>query len=162
MSGQLMRAIRQHLSALEQTQDELSALLKRKRSALINARADELGRIAGAEEQLANRLKAHLTCRRRILQQAQEQGTPSDSILNLVVQIGGDDREQLERRIERARVAAEQIRRLGWVDWIVAQRALRQHNELLELIAHCGEKAPTYSNQPSKETAGGAILDTSV
>jgi hypothetical protein len=48
------------------------------------------------------------------------------------------------------------------IQWIISQRAYHHLSEMLELIAHCGKKSPTYSRHPDGRTVGGAVLDTSI
>jgi hypothetical protein len=162
MSAELCQRVKEFLQALEPTQDELIVFFGKKRTALRAAQQVELVRLVDSEAELAKQMQRHLGRRQQILQQARQSGLPSDSILTLVVAIGGDQREQLEQRIQRARTKSEKIRTESWIHWIVTQRALNHFSELLDLIAHCGRQAPTYSQGPSEETTGGAILDASI
>ena len=149
------------LTSLEATQTELASLLEKKRAALTNARADELLRLSHIEADLAVRLQEHLDDRRRIIEQAEQRGSAAESIRHLVTQIGGEAASRLEPRLQHAERLAKTLRRESWIHWIVAQRTCRHYGDLLELIAHCGETAPTYSRSPSRQTTGGAILDAS-
>ena len=64
-------------------------------------------------------------------------------------------------RIQAARRKSERIRRESWVQWVVSQRANTYYNELLELLAYSGKKAPVYSDKPGPPSGGGTILDAS-
>jgi hypothetical protein len=44
------------------------------------------------------------------------------------------------------------------VHWVVANRSIAQTSSLLELIAHRGDRPPTYDGAA---TSGGTLLDTS-
>lgn len=158
MSVETLDQIGQFLASLEATQTELSSLLEKKRAALVDARADELLRLSRIEADLTERLQGHLDSRRQILQQAEQSGSAAESIRQLVAESGG---EHLEPRLQRAERLAETLRRESWIHWIISQRTCRHYCDLLELIAHCGEAAPTYGRSLSRQTTGGAILDAS-
>ena len=162
MSASLLKEVKQFLSALEATQDELAELFGRKRTALTQARSDELLRLAASEASLTGRLQAALGQRQRILNDAKQQGLPSQSLSELAPAIAGDERDRLRSRIERARGMSDRIRQESWIHWIIAHRTYSHYTELLNLIANCGKKAPTYSQKPSEESTGGVILDASI
>ena len=162
MSARLLEQVTQFLQLLEPAQDEMLRLFNQKRSAVKLARTDEMLQLAQRESELTFELKQHLERRKRILALASNAGLPSDSIHSLVVAIGGQQREQLEQRIENSRSKSEAIRRHSWIHWIISQRAFSHFSELLDLIAYRGEKAPTYSQVPGMDTSGGAILDASI
>jgi len=162
MADQLVDDVRQFLRGVEAVQDELATLYQRKRIALTEARASELLSIAESESRLAKQMQGHLARRRQILENSAGQGLPGDSIQNLLKALGGSARTELEPAVNRLRGAAAATRRENWIHWIVAQRAMNHHNELLELIASCGRKSPTYSRSPGQNASGGgAILDAS-
>ena len=162
MSGQLAEDIRQFLRGVEATQDDLAALYRRKRAALTQARPGELLQIADSETGLAKQLQAHLARRRQILRDSAQAGLPGDSIQKVVASLGEEARAELEPHVARARRTAGEVRRETWIHWIITQRALCHYQNLLELIAHCGRKSPTYSRRPGQEpSSGGAILDAS-
>jgi len=164
MSARLLEEVRQFLPDLESTQREFSNLFLRKREALIAARSDELLRLADSETVLVKRLHSHLGRRQRILIEARSEGLPSDSIVNLVARIAGEEIKPLETRIERIRILSLRLRRESWIHWIISHRTYNHYSEILNLIAHCGEQAPTYSRDKNEEkkSTGGAILDTSI
>jgi len=162
MSTQLLDEIQQFLQELEPTQDEFLTLFGQKRIAVTRADTDAMLRLADSEAKLTEQMRLHLDRRRRILQQANQKGLPSDSIQALVGELGDSSQEPLKQGIERSLAKSESIRRESWVHWIVAQRGLNHCTELLDLIAYCGAKAPTYSRGPDQQTSGGAILDASI
>ena len=162
MSEQLVDEIRQFLRGVQSAQDDLAALYRRKRAALTAARAGELLQIAESETLLVQELQAQLARRREILRESALAGLPGDSIQHVVASLGAEARADLEPHVERARRTAGEVRRETWVHWIIAQRALCHYQNLLELIAHCGRKSPTYSRRPGQDhSGGGAILDAS-
>ncbi len=162
MSAPLLNEVKQFLERLEATQEEFTQLFQRKRTALCQARTDELLQIAQSEASLAQRLQAALEHRQRILHDACQEGLPSKSLSELAATLSGDERDQFESRIERARGMSDRIRQESWIHWIIAHRTYSHYTELLNLIANCGKKAPTYSQKPSKESTGGVILDASI
>ena len=162
MTAGLLAEVTSLLDRLEATQEELLALFNRKLVALTAAQADEIVKLAESETKLSDRLKQHLAERQRILQQAKERGLACRSVVDVVNAIGGRDRDAIKRRANDSRRRSAKLRQESWIHWIIAHRAIRHHSELLNLIAHCGEKAPTYDKTTGTEpSAGGAILDTS-
>lgn len=162
MSIQLLDELRGFLRDLESTQDSLLQLFGRKLSALHNSQADELMQLSTQEAELARQLQILLGRRQRILEQVRQDGYSCETLFAVVDVLGGDDRDQLQSRIRRAEQMSQELRQESWVHWIISNRAYNHYTEILELIAHCGEKSPTYSQQPNEGTSGGAILDTSV
>ncbi len=162
MSEALVAEVRRFLRNFETTQEELGELYRHKRTALIEARAPDLMRIAESENRLALDLKDQLGRRRQILQRSASAGLPAESIRTLVAAFDPKSRAELEPQIERAQSMATQVRRESWIHFIIAQRSLHQYNDLMELIAHCGQRSPTYNRTRGQETTGGgAILDAS-
>jgi hypothetical protein len=162
MASRLLEEVTQFLTALEAAQEELLSVYKSRRAAMTAARAAQMQQLAEAESKITAELQKHLAERQRILEEAARNGYPSDSVLSLVSAIAGSEREELEERIVRSRLRSEKIRKESWVQWIVSQRALLHYNEMLNLIAECGKRSPTYSREPNARSAGGAILDASV
>lgn len=163
MGALLLDDVGQLLRGLEATQQELSALYREKRTALIRGRSDELMQIATAETALAERLRSLLGRRQQILAEARRAGVDgADSIQDLVGALGEDGGRELPNRIERARRRADDLRRETWIHWVIAHRAYSHYTQLVELIAHCGKKSPTYGRGANEETPGGAIFDASV
>ena len=114
-----------------------------------------------SEAELSKELTQHLQWRRRILAQARERGLPSGSLHDLANAVANDERSDLLARIARCRSTAAKLRRESWIQWVVAQRAYSQHAELLDLIAHWGQRALTYGRESSQTTPGGLLLDAS-
>lgn len=162
MADALVAELRRYLRRFQTTQEQLEELYRDKRSALIAARAADLLQIAETEAKLVGELKDQLGDRRKLLARSAGMGIPAESIRSIVKALDADARAELEPQIARAQSAATQNRRESWIHFIIAQRSLHQYNDLLELIAHCGQKSPTYSPARSQEASGGgAILDAS-
>ena len=161
MSTVLLNRVKQFLKALETLQEATLGLFEQKRRAVTAADHDDMLRLADVEAELSQRMKAALGARREILLEARKSGHAADSIRELVTSIAGDERDALGVRIEASRQRSERIRRESWVQWVISQRANTYYNELLELIAYSGKKAPVYSDRPGAPMGGGTILDAS-
>lgn len=162
MSTPYMVEIKQFLIALEKVQHELAQLFERKLAALTASKANELLRLAGIESGLSQQMRELLLQRQEILQTAVNSGMQVESLLDVVMTFGGDEREELQQRIASAQEQTDKLRHEGWVHWIIAHRAYNHHTELLDLIAHSGQKAATYSQTADHSSHGGAILDASI
>jgi nucleotidyltransferase/DNA polymerase involved in DNA repair len=155
--------IRRFLDDLESAQTGLRLVLAEKRDALASADPDGLQRIAALEAERVRDLQALLGRRRAMLDQAAARGIPCEAISDLVDALAGSGQQALRQQIERVRVAADEIRRETWIHWIITRSISSHYAELLELIANCGQAAPTYDERPAAhQAAGGAILDASV
>lgn len=162
MAMPLVDEVGRFLDRLETTQKDLARVYGQKRSALVRADAGELNRLAQAEGELVERLRALLNERRRILEEAARVGYSCATLHRLVGLLAGNKRGVWQARINRAQEALRRLQREGWTHWIIANRACHHYTEVLELIAHCGEKAPTYGQRTEQPATGGAILDASI
>jgi len=160
MERQLLIEIRQFLAALESTQNDMLSLFERKRAALHKAIPSELMQLAEPEAELASRMQRLLQHRGRILEAARQAGLPDESVQVLVGRIGSGTGD-LTPRIQRAKYKSDELRRESWVQWVITHRACSHYGNLLDIIANCGEKRPTYSQDQGHTTSGGAILDAS-
>lgn len=138
------------------------SLFERKRTALRSAAPGELLRLAEPEAQLTTRMQQLLQQRGRILQSARQTGLAADSLRILIGRIGGEKALELTPCIERTRRKSDELRRESWVQWVVTRRAASHYGNLVDIIANCGEKKPTYSRNGKEDAPGGAILDASV
>ena len=146
-----------YVSRVEAVQAELLSIHRRKRAALATADADVLRQLEAPERQAAERLKALVAERKQMLAQAGQFGMPSGSLAEIAAAVGCD--ASLLGRIAACKRRAGTLRREGWVHWVVAKRSLAQTAALLDLIAHRGDRPPTYDKPAA--TAGGALLDAS-
>ena len=153
----LRASIGDYVSRLEGVQSDLLALYRRKRVALAAADVTELQSLTAFESDGVERLKTLGSERQRLLVQAAQLGAANSSLSDVATAIGSDG--SLHDRIAKCRRRAAELRREGWVHWVVAQRSITQTTALLELIAHRGDRPPTYDGGSS--SAGGTLLDTS-
>ena len=162
MQHQLLSTIRQFLIALDQTQDDLLALCEQKTIALRGSDVAAIRAVSETEQQLTRQMQLLLGERARILQQAAETaGEPFHSIQQYVRSIGSAESDELLPVIERSIQKSDVIRRESWVHWIIARRAFQHYSELIDIIAHCGEKSPTYSEGLIEDISGSTLLDAS-
>lgn len=150
------------LTELEQAQGELRDLFAAKSLALQRIQGEELVRISEGELELGKRLQALLARRNRLLDAAGKQGIAATSLMTLTGAIGIEIREPLLQRIRLAEQRSAELRHESWIHWIISHRCYNHYTELLELIAHGGKKAPTYSQANQTTGAGGAVLDASI
>jgi len=162
MHDSLRQAIVVFLDRLEAVQAELAALMAEKRIALTEVKGEALRRLSADEAVLTSRLQELLGKRRKILEFAQQNNLPSESLLHMVKVIGGEDLDNLVARIERAQVRATELRHESWVHWIISHRSYNHYTELLDLIADCGQQSPVYYDGENTSRTGGAMLDASI
>ncbi len=149
----------EYVSKLETLQSELLTLYRKKRAALASADVVALQQTERPEREAADRLKALTVERQHLLVRAGQFGTPNASLAEVARAVGGD--AELHERIDKCRQRSATLRREGWVHWVVAKRSLAQNAALLDLIAHHGNRPPTYDRPvSSSSTAGGTLLDT--
>ncbi len=163
--AQILGEIQRLITALEATQSLLLELFARKHIALVEANAEELLRLAEAEALLAKQLAEHVQRRHQVLSAAQVAGLPSSGISELARAIVGGNAPEFLARIRHCQQIAARLRRESWVHWVVAQRSYTQHGQLLDLIAHSGERSPTYEsgvgNTSNHQGQGGVLFDAS-
>ncbi|HEX6987426.1 MAG TPA: flagellar export chaperone FlgN [Planctomycetaceae bacterium] len=150
-------ALGDYVARVEAVQAELLSIYRRKRAALAAADADVLRQVEPPERQAAERLKALVAERRQMLAQAERFGMPHGSLAEVAAAVGCD--AAIRERLAACRRRAGTLRREGWVHWVVAKRSLAQTAALLDLIAHRGDRPPTYDKPAA--TSGGTLLDAS-
>jgi hypothetical protein len=161
MHSTLLVEIDHVLTGLERTQGEIESLQTGKTTALQHLRPGELQSLATREEELSRRLRGVLLQRSQLLQRARSAGVPVSSLTQLAGAIGREDRALLLERIQVAQEQADRIRRQNWTHWIIAHRCYSHYTDILEMIAHGGQAAPTYTRGKPAPVVGGAILDAS-
>lgn len=162
----LLPELARFVTALEQLQQELLTLLKAKRRAFDEFNAEEMVRLSDQESALTSRLQAMVGRRTELLEQARLGGLEVGSLQELSGAIGkhiGDARvraalDTLQTRLHRSRERTAELQRESWVHWIISHRCYNHYTELLELIAHGGQQAPTYGDR-NPTARGGALLD---
>jgi hypothetical protein len=163
----LLHDISGFLTALEEAQQKMLTLFTAKRKALDAFQSEELIRLSAEEGELAERLQGLVKERMDLLLKARVAGFVAESLLELAGAIGrtvGDARvlraiELIKGRIMQSQSRTARLQHESWVHWIISHRCYNHFTELLDLIAHGGQPAPTYGDKASAAT-GGALLDT--
>lgn len=163
----ILNEVEQFVPELERTQVESARVYAAKLKALRTADTASLKKLTPIESAAAERLRAHLLRRQQILQSAKQAGLPSESIATLVAAVAKQSKlpryVELLERIRRTEKNSDKLRQECWIQWIVCNRAISHTGEVLELITHAGQKAPTYGGGLMKEpTPGGTLLDASI
>ncbi len=139
-------------------QDELMAVLNRKRE-MLGARDHEgLTAIAVDEQRLLGALQDCLKRRQVLLARAKSDGLPSTSIQALAKALPPPQREPLVRQVAVAGARAKLLQTQNLTNWIVIQRTLIHLSQLLEIIATGGRIQPTYGKAGSSRS-GGVLLN---
>lgn len=160
---QLLGQLTGILNDLEPLQNQLLELYQQKSQALKQVDPVRIEQLAVIEEQLTNDLQFILLRRQQLLQTAEQQGLPSGSLQELLPGLGAGIAisEPIAERIEIVQERSQKLRHESWVQWIVSQRSYQHYSQILELIAHAGQKVPTYSQGQNESGSGGAIFDAS-
>jgi len=163
MESPLLRLVNQFLDALEQIQAELVELFEVRRQALIRGSATEMQRLNEREQEYGGRLQGILAFRNRILAKLNERGENFQNLEQVVSRFRDvpEGREVLTR-IENSKRTQAQLRQASWTHWIISHRCYNHYTEILDLIAHQGQKEPGYSERPHQTVTGGTMLDTSI
>jgi hypothetical protein len=162
MSSKLLHDVRRFLMALEKVQEELGELFTHKRQALLHADTEAMARLTEAEAKTGERMQALLRFRAQLLNAAHGEGHAAESLADLIPRIAGAETDVLMQQVARGEANAGQLRHESWVLWIISHRCYNHYTEVLELIAHGGERSPVYSDRPETVTRGGAVLDAAV
>ena len=134
----------QLLNDLLAVQDELLALLTKKRELLVEADSDGLAAVGHEERRLVERLQECLARREALLQEARQEGLPSGSIRALSQALPRQQREEIRQQTKLAASQARLLKHHSLTNWVVVQRTLLHLSQLLEIIATGGQLKPTY------------------
>lgn len=167
MRSTLLPDLVRFLNALQQTQQELLSVFAAKRRAINEFQSEDMEHLSHQEGALARRLQALVGQRAELLNRARRAGLPAASLLELTGAIGKTERDPrirsvlaaVEEKIRWAQQRTAELQRESWVQWIVSHRSYNHYTELLELIAHGGQTAPTYGAPSSTPMSRGVLLD---
>lgn len=149
------------LNDLEPIQKQLLTLYQEKSKALKHVDVARLDQLALVEEELTRELQFVLLRRQQLLQMAEQQGLHCGSLQELLSGMGVPETAAIFQRIDEAQQRSRKLRHESWVQWIVSQRSYQHYSQILELIAHAGQKVPTYSRGQTENNTGGVIFDAS-
>lgn len=145
------------LTELSTVQEELLAALTAKRAAMVAGDLEELGAVQAREEILGERLEACHQRRGALLEEAGEQGLPSESIAQLATTQPGDRAVQLGDQVQQIAARTRLLRHHSLTNWVLAQRSLLHLSQLLEILATGGRIQPTYSKEEAADSRGALV-----
>ncbi|QDT90983.1 hypothetical protein [Gimesia algae] len=158
---QLLSQLSGILRDLEPVQNQLLELYQKKSQALRQIDVKLIDECGAVEAELTRDLQFVLLRRQQLLQAAAQQGLPADSLHALLLKLDVPEAEPLFQKIEAAQQRSKKLRHETWVQWIVSTRSYQHYSQVLELIAHAGQKVPTYSRGQNESSTGGVIFDAS-
>jgi len=151
----------QLLERLSATQQQLLALLSRKRALLLERDHQGLALLAAEEQSLSDELRACLDQRQLLLASAAEEGLPADSIRSLANSLPENATKNLKQPLLDAAQRSKLLRHESLTQWVVVQRTLLHLSQMLEIIATGGRTQPTYGKGSAPE-ASGALMDQAI
>ena len=161
MDNQWETEIADLLGQLTAAQQQLLALLGKKRDLLIKRDHETLAKLASEEEALCEQLQACHQRRQQLLEQAETAGLPCDSIQSLAESLPTDAAKPLEKPLEESLQRSRLLRHQSVAQWVVVQRTLLHLSHMLEIIATGGHRKPTYGRAGASENSG-ALMDRAV
>lgn len=161
MSSAWLDEVTRFAQVLDQSQQALLAVLRQRRQCLAGSTVLELERFNEAGRQAAQRLQVLGVWRQRLIDDAQRAGLAGNTLVELLAAEITPQSEILRGRLVLLQRRFAEVQREAWIEWVVTQRSSAYFNEVLELIAHRGQHAPVYSDQPLRPepTTGGMMLD---
>jgi flagellar biosynthesis/type III secretory pathway chaperone len=150
-----------YLTDLSSVQSELLSTLGEKRAALLSADTAQLEAVNGKEAQLAARLADCQERRLEMLQRAEAEGSPHDSIRTLASSRPAAGRLRIVREVDAAERQARILQQECLVNWVVVQRTLLHLSQMLEIIATGGRQRPTYGKDDCVQ-GHGVLVDHAV
>jgi hypothetical protein len=139
-------------------QGALLATLNEKRQLLASGNINSLSDMSAREQELAARLQACHDRRQQLLQRADTDGLPADSIQSLSDRLPKPGRDRVQASIREAANRSQLLRHQCLTNWVVVQRTLLHLSQMIEIIATGGQPKPTY-DKGSNPRAGGALVD---
>jgi hypothetical protein len=146
------------LTDLSAAQDELFAILAKKRTMLLASDHAGLTAMLPKEEQLLVKMQACAAKREALLIRARKEGLPSQSISSLSNALPASKKGDLPERIDQANARTRLLHNQSITNWIVIQRTLFHLSQMLEIIATGGRLQPTYG-EGEPVNASGALVD---
>jgi flagellar biosynthesis/type III secretory pathway chaperone len=146
------------LSDILGVQDELLALLAKKRELLVQSDTAGLDALGPEEQRLMQSLTACVQRRQELLGRAEQEGLPAASLQELSKALPRDEHQRLYPRVSQAKSNARLLRHQSLANWMVVQRTLIHLSQLLEIIATGGRLQPTYG-EGETSTSSGSLVD---
>ncbi len=153
--------INELLTRLTQTQEQLLALLSKKREHIVSGDHGAIAALAPEEERLAAELQDCQHQREALLADAAGRGLPNASITDLAASLPGAAAQKLRGPIETAREKSQLLRHESLTHWVAMQRSVLHLSHMLEIIATGGRSRPTYDQGRTAESSG-SLMDQAV
>ena len=151
----------QLLGRLGNAQQQLLALLDRKRECLINRDGAGLSDLLPVEQELCLELQACHDRRQELLAQAAEVGLPANSIRSLAERLPNGGSQSLKLSLDEANQRSRLLRHQSMAQWVAVQRTMLHLSHMIEIIATGGQLKPTYG-KGTAPTQGGTLMDQAV
>jgi hypothetical protein len=148
----------EYLRDLSAVQDELLALLQRKREGMAQRDFEAMQALQVGEQQLHERLQTCHARREELLAMARDQGLMGDSLGNLTSQLPTGKRETLGKQVKDESWRMRLLQHHSLSTWVVAQRTLLHLSQMIEIIATGGKLQPTYGKSDAA-LGRGALVD---
>jgi FlgN protein len=149
------------LTELSQVQADLLETLHEKRELLKKNDADALAAMAVRENALIDRLQACQDRRQQLLECAEAEGMPADSIRSLSNRLPLESRGRMQASIREAADRSRLLQHQSLTNWVLVQRTLLHLSQMIEIIATGGRPRPTYG-KGSDRAPSGALVDRAV
>ena len=145
------------LGRLSASQQQLLALLAKKRDLLMNRDHQGLAALMPEEESLCGELQSCYQRRQELLDLAETVGLPSDSIQSLAGALPPETAQPLEKPLQESLQRSRLLRHHSVTQWVVVQRTLLHLSHMLEIIATGGQSKPTYGKGGASHSSGALI-----
>jgi hypothetical protein len=146
------------LTELSHVQAELLEMLHEKRELLKKNDADALAAMAVRENALIDRLQGCQDRRQLLLERAEAEGMPADSIRSLSNRLPLESRDRMQASIREAADRSRLLQHQSLTNWVLVQRTLLHLSQMIEIIATGGRPRPTYG-KGSERAHSGALVD---
>ncbi len=145
------------LTDLSTIQKGLLEVLSQKRELLLSSDQEGLAAIADREQQIIDELEACSERRKTLLQKADQDGLPSDSLRSLTAAMPPGRGKPLASKIRETAAQTRLLQHQSLVNWVLVQRTLVHLSQLLEIIATGGRSKPTYGKGEQSDPSGSLI-----
>ncbi len=159
-TAELLPEIDQFLSSLMLKQGEMIKLCEQKTVFLREGKMTQLTELSQREAVFIREMQLLLTTRQRLIDMASDSGNRMESLEEIVSTIEDNRTKNLLQRMDKSKELSAIIRRETWVHWIIAQKSSQHYGELIDIIAHCGNQAPSYAEGLLEDRSGSPLLDT--
>jgi hypothetical protein len=145
------------LNDLSAVQDRSLEVLAKKRDLIVAGDTEGLADLGKEEEQVVHDLQGCLGRREQLLQQARQDGLPSESLQSLAQGLPGDIGRAIPERIRQTEHRARILQHHSLTNWVLVQKTLLHLSQMLEIVATGGRLQPTYGKEESSHLCGALV-----